>query len=326
MKLFVVTLVALAGLLPQLALAESGYRVVPTMVTDWKTVYGQIEAKDQIPARARLGGTLVELSVSEGDMVTAGQELGRVVDAKIAFQLDALDAQIAALESQMANAARELTRGEELRTRGVITVQQLDTLRTQAEVVGQQLAAQKASRQVTEQQASEGVVLAPVAGRVLEVPVAKGAVVMAGESVATVAGGGFYLRLSVPERFAGALQQDAPIAIDTAGRSVEGRLAKIYPLIAGGRVEADVEVADLNSEFVGARVLVKLPLAMREAVLIPAEMVRTRSGLDFVNVSGPGGTVERAVVPGPVEVIEGKPMVEILSGLTGGEEVVAHVE
>ncbi|SOC00170.1 efflux RND transporter periplasmic adaptor subunit [Rhodobacter maris] len=326
MKLFVVTLVALAGLVPQLALAEAGYRVVPTMVTDWKTVYGQIEAKDQIPARARLGGTLVELSVSEGDMVTAGQELGRVVDAKIAFQLDALNAQIAALESQMANAERELTRGEELKTRGVITSQALDSLRTEAEVVARQLEAQKASKQVTEQQASEGAVLAPIAGKVLDVPVTKGSVLLSGETVATVGGGGFYLRLSVPERFADALQEGARISIDTAGQSAEGTLAKIYPQIESGRVEADVEVAGLNSEFVGARVLVKLPLAMREAVLIPAAMVRTRSGLDFVTVSGPGGTVERAVVPGPVEVIEGKPMVEILSGLTGGEEVVAYVD
>ncbi|MBZ4023924.1 efflux transporter periplasmic adaptor subunit [Rhodobacter sp. TJ_12] len=324
MKSFVVTLVALAVLAPQIARAEGGYRVEPTMVTDWKTVYGQVEAKDKVPARARLGGTLVELSVSEGDLVEAGQELGRVVDEKIAFQINAIDAQIAALESQMANAERELTRGEELKSRGVITTQQLDALRTQAEVVSQQLEAQRASRQVTEQQATEGAVLAPVAGRVLEVPVAKGAVVMAGESIATIAGGGFFLRLSVPERFAGTMHEGDAIGIETPAGAVTGKLAKIYPLIEGGRVNADVEVSDLNSEFVGARVLVKLPLAMREAILVPAEMVQTHSGLDFVIVNSAQGPLDRAVVPGPVTKVNGTPMMEILSGLTGGEEVLAH--
>ncbi|SOC13156.1 RND family efflux transporter MFP subunit [Rhodobacter sp. JA431] len=324
MKAFVVTLVALAVLGPQIARAEGGFKVEPSMLTDWKTVYGQVEAKDSIPARARLGGTLVELSVTEGDLVEAGQELGRVVDAKIAFQINAIDAQIAALESQMANAERELTRGEELKSRGVITTQQLDALRTQAEVVSQQLEAQRASRQVTEQQATEGAVLAPVAGRVLEVPVAKGAVVMAGESIATIAGGGFFLRLSVPERFAGTMKEGDAISIDTAAGEISGKLAKIYPLIEGGRVNADVEVADLNSEFVGARVLVKLPLAARDAILVPAEMVKTHSGLDFVIVATAQGPMERAVVPGPVTKVNGQPMMEILSGLTGGEEVLAH--
>ena len=326
MRSFVVTLALAVLALPPIALAEGGYKVAPATVTDWKTVYGQIEAKDSIPARARLGGTLVELAVTEGEMVTAGQTLGRVVDEKIAFQINAIDAQIAALESQLANARSELERGEELKSRGVITTQQLDGLRTQAEVVAQQLEAQKASRKVTEQQATEGLVLAPITGRVLEVPVAKGAVVMAGEPLATVGGGGFFLRLSVPERYAATLREGDRIGIETGTGTATGILAKVYPQIAGGRVNADVEVPDLNSEFVGARVLVRLPLASRSAVLVPADLVHTHSGLDFVMLRGAEGQYERVIVPGPKVVVDGIEMIEVLSGLTGGEEVVAHVE
>lgn len=327
MKSFVsrLALVALTvGGLSTAALAEGGFVVTPMAVTDWKTVYGQIEAKDSIPARARLGGTLVELSASEGDMVQAGQPLGRVVDEKIAFQLNAIDAQIAALESQLANAQTELKRGEELKARGVMTTQQFDGLKTQAEVVAQQLAAQQASRQVTVQQAAEGAVLAPISGRVLDVPAAKGAVVMAGEAVATLGGGGFFLRLSVPERYAGTLAEGDQIDIETGAGHVEGRLAKVYPQIEGGRVNADVEVTDLDAGFVGARVLVRLPLAERQAILLPSALVKTHSGLDFVLVAGPSGATERAVVPGLKSTVDGVEMVEILSGLTGGEEVLAH--
>jgi RND family efflux transporter MFP subunit len=323
MKPFVLLLALVALSLPRLALAEVGFKVTPALVTDWKTVYGQIEAKDSIPARARLGGTLVALSVSVGDEVAAGQELGKVVDAKIAFQLGAIDAQIAALQSQLANAQSELARGEELKARGVITAQQLDALRTDAAVAVQQIAAERATRQVTEQQATEGAVLAPIAGRVLEVPVARGAVVMAGENIATVAGGGIFLRLSVPERLAMEMHAGDKITIESGAVTTEGRLAKVYPLIAGGRVNADVEVSDLQSDFVGARVLVRLPLAQRMAIRIPAAMVHSRAGLDFVQVAGAGGGVERAVVPGPKTRLAGVEMVEILSGLSGGEEVLA---
>lgn len=326
MKAFVLLMALFALGLPRLALAESAFAVAPTEVTDWKTVYGQIEAKDMIPARARLGGTLVSLNVSEGDLVTAGQELGKVVDAKIAFQINAIDAQISALESQLANAQNDLTRGEALKARGVMTAQAYDALKTQVSVLGQQIEAQKASRQVTEQQATEGAVLAPIAGRVLEVPVAKGAVVMAGEPLATVGGGGFFLRLSVPERYAATLREGDKIGIETGTGTAEGTLAKVYPQIAGGRVNADVEVPDLSSEFVGARVLVRLPLASRSALLVPAGLVHTHSGLDFVMLRGEGGQYERVIVPGPKVVVDGVEMIEVLSGLTGGEEVVAHVE
>ena len=321
MKAFVLLMALLALGLPRLALAEGVFKVAPTEVTDWKTVYGQIEAKDMIPARARLGGTLVTLSVSEGDMVRAGQELGKVVDAKIAFQINAIDAQISALDSQLKNAQNDLTRGEALKARGVMTAQAYDALKTQVSVLGQQIEAQKASRQVTEQQATEGSVLAPISGRVLEVPVARGAVVMAGETVATVGGGGVFLRLSVPERFAPTLHEGDAIAIEAAGGAIRGKLAKVYPLIEGGRVNADVEVADLTSDFVGERVLVKLPLATRQAFMVPAELLHTRSGLDFLRVQAGDTVTERTVVPGLKQSLDGVEMVEIVSGLSGGEEV-----
>ena len=65
--------------------------LAPVTLTEWKAVYGRIEARNRIPARARLGGTLTELAVAEGDQVTAGQVLGKIVDEKLAFQLSALD-------------------------------------------------------------------------------------------------------------------------------------------------------------------------------------------------------------------------------------------
>ncbi|MBD3786687.1 MAG: efflux RND transporter periplasmic adaptor subunit [Sphingomonadales bacterium] len=307
------------------AVAEP-FVVAQSPMTDWKAVFGRVEAKDTIAARARLGGTLVALNVAEGDQVQAGQVLGTIVDEKIAFQLSAIDAQITALESQLSNARTELKRAEELRARGVATTQQFDALQTQVDVYLSQIEAQRATRKVTEQQATEGTVLAPISGRVLRVPVAKGAVVMAGESIATVAGGGFFLRVSVPERHAMAMAEGDAITIETADGTVEGHVAKVYPLIEGGRVTADVEVPDLDAKFVDARVLVRLPLAKRQAILIPADLIKTHAGLDFVALEAEGGTVERAVVPGERFTQDGVEMVEIVTGLAGGERVVGHGE
>lgn len=311
----VLTAICLALASP--VLAEASQPVKQVQLTEWKAVYGTVEARLRVPARARIGGTITELTVTEGDVVTEGQVLARIVDEKLGFQLSALKAQKAAAEAQLANAQGELKRGQELLKQGVTTAQRLDALRTQVDVVTGQIAALEAEARVIAQSEAEGAVLAPAAGRVLEVPVAKGAVVMPGEAIATLAAGGTFLRISVPERHAATLHEGDTIQIE----GTEGRLAKVYPLISGGRVTADVEVPNLPDRFIDARVLVRLPVGQRPALVVAEAALTQSSGLDFVQVQGADGPVSRAVVPGQHQVIDGLPMVEILSGLTAGDTV-----
>lgn len=310
-----------SALLPASAARAESVTLAPVTLTEWKAVYGRIEARDRIPARARLGGTLASLRVAEGDTVEQGDVLAEIVDQKIGFQLSALTAQRQALAAQLDNAQAELTRGEELLKQGVTTAQRLDALRTQVDVVTGQIAALDAQRQVVEQQAAEGAVLAPVSGRILDVPVAQGAVVLPGEPVATLGGGGIFLRLAIPERHAADLTTGATIRIDGAGSPTEGTLVRIYPLIENGRVIADVEVQGLPDDFVDARILVRLPVGERQALAVPETALVTRAGLDFVAIDGAG---LRAVVPGTHEVIDGQPMVEILSGLRAGDRILTQ--
>lgn len=314
--------IALAVFLPLVSRAEDA-PLTPVSVMEWKAVYGRIEARSRIPARARLGGTLVSLNIIEGDVVTAGQVLAQVVDAKINYQLAAVDAQVQALAAQLDNAKAELARGEDLLARGVTTAQRLDALRTQVDVLIGQIAAVAADRKVVEQQALEGAVLAPIAGRVLSVPVAAGAVVLPGEAVATIGGGGIFLRIAVPERHAAFLKTGAAIEIETATGPSQGTLARIYPLIENGRVIADVEVPGLPESFIDARVLVRLPIAVRSALMVPETAVITRTGLDFVEVAGPDGPVLRSVVLGQHQTLGGTAMIEVLSGLVAGDRVVS---
>ncbi|MFC3087074.1 efflux RND transporter periplasmic adaptor subunit [Tabrizicola soli] len=315
-----------ALLLTTFALPALAEPVAPTTITEWKAVYGTVEARDRIPARARLGGTLVELSVTEGDEVTAGQELARIVDDKLDFQRAALAAQSKALSAQLANAESDLKRGEELLANGVTTTQRVDALRTQVDVLKGQIAALDAQSQVIDQQSREGVVLAPVAGRVLDVPVTEGAVAMPGEVVAVVGGGGTYLRIAVPERHAASLAEGDRIRLSNGMGDREGTLARVYPLIEGGRVVADVEVEGLPDTHIGARMLVRLPVGEREALLVPASAISTRAGLDFVGLRTAGGTALRAIIPGEAHEVDGVAMVEVISGLVAGDDVVPAAE
>lgn len=301
-----------------LPLAAETVTLAPVMLTDWKAVFGKVEARDRLPARARLGGTLVELAVTEGDMVRAGDVIARIVDDKISFQLSAHDAQKASLLAQLDNARSELQRGEELLARGVATTQQLDQLKTQVSVLQGQIAAVEAQRKLTEQQLAEGAVLAPSDGRVLEVPLARGAVVQMGESVATIGGGGAFLRVAVPERHAAMLTAGDRIRL---GDAAEGRIERVYPLIENGRVIADVSAEGLPARFEDARVLVHLPLDSRPALVVPASALITRFGVDFVAVEGAAGLSLRAVVAGHPQELDGVQVVEVLSGLIAGDRL-----
>lgn len=311
----------LALIFPALAMAQAEHTADLTTITEWKAVFGRVEARDNVPARSRIGGTLVEIDVTEGTSVTEGQQIGRIDDAKLALQLDSVEAQIDVLRSQLENAQTELSRGEDLLARGVTTAQRLDALRTQVDVLTNRIEATEAEKRVIAQQAAEGAVLAPISGRVLDVPLTRGSVVMPGEVVAMIGGGGFFLRLAVPERHAAFLEEGADIQIGDDRNTRTGRLAKVYPQIENGRVIADVEVEGMDARYVDARVLVRLPVGERTALLVPRAAVTTHSGLDFVTVTGEWQG-QRTVVVGPRHVIDGQEMVEILSGLASGDTVV----
>lgn len=302
-------------------LAAETMAVETRAVTEWKAVFGTVEARDQVPARARIGGTIAELAVEEGDSVRAGERIAVVTDEKIAFQVAAIDARLRALQSQLENAEAELARAQTLVERGVVTRQRLEQLATSAEVIRNQISAARAERSVAVRQGEEGEVLAPADGRVLTVPVTRGAVIMAGETVAMLGSGGTFLRLAIPERHAASLKDGLAIEIGANGAAFTGRLAKVYPTIQAGRVIADVEVERLDTDFINARVLVRVPVGERQAILLPAATVATRAGLDFVRLAGPDGPVERTVLTGGTVRLDGGAFTEILSGLAPGDEV-----
>ena len=257
----------------------------------------------------------------------AGDVIARVVDDKLALQLNAVDARIKAIQAQLDNAKIELDRGNQLLQGGVVPKTRVDLLQTQFDVLTNQLTAAQADRAVLVQQQSEGEVLAPAPGRVLTVPVTKGSVIMPGETIARIAGGGYFLRLSLPERHAGHIKLGDDVIVGSRGMTDltkdaplgHGKVVKVYPEIDNGNVLADVEVADLGDFFVGERTRVWIPVAMKTVVSVPAAAITTRAGVDYVRLKG--GT-DAPVIIGQHFDNQGKPSVEILSGLGEGDVVV----
>jgi RND family efflux transporter MFP subunit len=319
---------AAAITLAAMAAGAFAFEVKPIAVVEMKAVYGRVESRFVIPARSRIGGTLVDLAVTEGSVVSAGKPIARVVDEKLALQIAAIDARIRAATSELGNARAEYERVQALMARGATTQQRIDQARTQVDVLVSQVAQAGAERAVVVQQGQEGEVLSPADGRVLTVPARRGAVVMPGEPVAVVAGGGLFLRLAIPERHAATLKPGAEVALDaqdgaSRARPRTGRIEKVYPQIENGRVIVDVAVEGLEGALVGERVLVQAPVAERTMLAVPPEAIVSRAGLDMVRIATGFGPREVAVVIGAlVDTAEG-PRREVLTGLKAGDRVVA---
>ncbi|HEY9057770.1 MAG TPA: efflux RND transporter periplasmic adaptor subunit [Aurantimonas sp.] len=321
----------LAAVMSWSAAGAAEFVVHARTIEETKAVFGQVESRDVVPARARIGGTLRQVSVDEGAQVEKGEEIALVVDDKIALQLDAADAQIRALQSQMANARSDLTRAEQLLKRGIAPQSRVDQARSQVDVLTNQITAAEADRAVIEQSSREGEVLAPASGRILTLPVTQGSVIMAGETVARVAGGGYFLRLSLPERHAASIVEGDTVKVGQrmVSRSAnghppelrEGRLVQVYPEITEGKVQADVEVKGLGDYFVGERTLVWIPVGRRDAIAIPPEAVTTRHGVDYVRLAAEPNPLDVAVILGDRVVVDGSESVEVLSGLREGDRI-----
>lgn len=300
-------------------------------IDDLKSVYATVRSKDLIEARVRTPGTIAALKVDEGNAVEPGQLLALVADPKIALRIKALDAQIVAIQSRTETAKTELERSQELKAKGVAPQSRVDQAQTAYDVAVNDLKAARAERSVVETQIEEGQVLAPSAGRVLKVPVTEGSVVLAGESIATIAANEYLLRLELPERHARFIKAGDPVRLGGRGLGpdekalAEGRISQVYPELQNGRVVADAEVAGLGSFFVGERILVWISAGRRQAFLVPRAYVFKRFGLDYVRLAGKDGAHADVIVQAGREdkTADGKDRIEILAGVAQGDRLVA---
>lgn len=321
----------LASMAAPVTAQDGALTIKPVEVVDWKAVFATVESQNVNPARTRIGGVVARLAVDEGDRVEAGQLVAIVTDEKLGLQETGATAEVRALEAARANALIELERARKLYEDGFVAKARLDSAQTAFDMADNQLSAARAQRSVASAQEREGEVAAPSAGIVLDVPVVEGAVVTPGETLATIAQENYVLRISLPERHAGALNEGDPVRVAGAelagaagGVADEGRIVRVYPEIRDGRVFADAYVEGLGDYFVGQRVRVLVGTETRKAISVPADYIATRFGVDFVTVEIEGGERREVVVQRgrAAPTATGGEEIEILSGVSEGDVLV----
>ncbi|NVK17664.1 MAG: efflux RND transporter periplasmic adaptor subunit [Methylocystaceae bacterium] len=306
------------------ASAQESFKVSYEPLEDRKAVLATVQTIDMTPARARIGGTIVELLVDEGSEVTAGEVIARINDEKLKLEMQAVQARTASLQAERKLAEIALNRAVKLRKSGAGSQAKLDEARTNLDVVVKNLKAMESERELVLQREREGAVLSPTTGRVIRVDATHGAVVMPGEAIADIADQTYILRIEVPERHAGFIKVGDPVHVGNRGMSGEedelrqGTVRQVYPEMRNGRVVADVTISNLGDFFIGERIKVYVSTGKRQTILIPCDYLTVKYGLHYVRLEDGSDVVVQ-----PAQNHGGQ--CEILSGLREGDKLLKPV-
>ncbi len=288
--------------------ANDGYRLEVESAPMERTLFATTQSADTPSARARISGLLASRSVDEGDRVESGQVLAVVVDPELASRINAARAQVSSAQAEAVAARQELERVRTLVSRGNASRARLDEVQRRAGAAEGTLNSARGELDSLKARRSRGEVLAPVDGRVLQAPVTAGSAVNRGDTIALVASDPPLVRLAAPERHAEALSTSDELMVKLQGGWSSARIVQVFPQIRNGRIEVDIQPeGQPASDFIGARVPVRLRVGESDALIAPKRYVFTRAGLSYVYRADAGLTLVRTgrIWPDRVELLSG---------------------
>jgi HlyD family secretion protein len=297
---------------------------------------GTIEPEREVEVRPRIPGIVEAIHVKAGDMVVIGQALVEIERKLLASRVHEAEAGLRAATIEERYAKIDLERVVELRKGGASSDQAHDAARARFESAQAEVARAQAALDTLGTQLSYATVTAPLAGRVLDVPVEIGSAV---SPVEAVNGGTLLLSLAGTDRlFLEGLVDENEVARVRLGqearlrteafseRSFRGQVSEIAPL--GQRVqnvtyfEIKIEITDPDSQLLRPRMSGDADIVtevVSDALLVPETALRYQGERIFVEAAQPG---ERDALERDVEIgiVDGS-HVQVLRGISEGDVV-----
>ena len=273
---------------------------------------GRTEADDRATAVARTSGSIVDLHVRRGSVVAERDVIATLSD-------EAREAQVGQAEALVEQRRTDLEAKLKLIERGVIAANERSQLEADLRAAEAALAEARAER-------DRGLVLAPIAGVVSEVPVTTGQAVQPNTPVAQVVALDPMLAvIEVAERQLGSVKAGDPAVVRlVTGETAEGIVRFVSPTASEGTRTYRVDVVLENPRGSipdGVTAEVELQAAPVMAMRVP------RSALTFslegelsVRIVEGGATVASV----PVEVVEDGPDHLWVTGPASGASVIVQ--
>jgi len=294
---------------------------------------GSVESVSQVAVKSMVNGEVNRVHFREGQDVSKGQVLFTIDPRQYEASIRKAEADLLRIKSQLATARLNAERYGRLVKDGIVTAEQYDNFRTQAESLEADYAAQQANIESLRVQLSYCTIRSPLSGRTGNLLINAGNVVKANDTLSLVTINQIrpiYVTFSIPERELLRIRQ----YLGKEKLKVEARLPGDNGLPEIGEVtflDNSVDPATatikLKGTFVNSKtrlwpgqfVSVRLTLAsVVDAVVVPTQAVQTGQQGQYVFVVT-GDTAELRPVKAGV-AFEGKTVIE--QGLGPGETIV----
>jgi RND family efflux transporter MFP subunit len=289
---------------------------------------GPLVAPQTALVRAKAGGALLSLNVTEGSRVQAGQLLGRIEMAEMDGRLAERGALIESARASLAQAERSHTNNERLAQQQFISPTALDMSRSTLDGARAQLAAAQAALATARAGLRDGSLVAPIAGIVAKRHVLPGERLSPEQQVLSIVDlRQLELAGTVGTHEVSRLSAGMPVQVTVEGlpESVPGRIARIAPSAEPGTRAIGVTIALVNPKEAlraGQYAMVRAVLADdTERLTLPDAAVTNTSGQDHVWVIDGGVLARRAVMLGRRDAAAGR--VEVLQGVQPDSVVLA---
>lgn len=127
---------------------------------------GNLAAAQSAIVRSKTNGTLISLSVKEGDIVRAGQALGAIDTSDFAIRLNERQAAIEQAQANLSNAQRIYETNKNLSEKGFISSAAIDGYKTQLDAAKAQMKGAQAQNAGVKLALRETALIAPMSGTV----------------------------------------------------------------------------------------------------------------------------------------------------------------
>lgn len=285
---------------------------------------GLIETRTSSQVAAEVAGEVVQVFVDEGQGVAAGAVLAEIDPSEYQLERSREQSEVRRLSALLRKQERELERARKLYEENLIAEDELDGLDAELDALREQLAGARAQVDSTDRRLGKTRLVAPVESEVATRNVDVGDYVQTGTvAFDLIDMRNLRVRLPFPEYRAPQLATGLPVRLTSAvaGDSVvEAVVTDIRPSVnpSSRSLTIIVDFENPGGWRPGASVRADLILAVREnALLVPQVSVVRRPAGDVVYAINDGIASQRVVQRGDRR----DRMVEIVSGLTGDEEI-----
>ncbi len=289
---------------------------------------GPLVAPQTAVLRAKAGGTLLALTVSEGSRVQAGQVLGRIELADLASRVNERGANLESARTALVQAERTHASNERLAQQQFISSIGLENSRSALETARANLNAAQASLDTMRVGLRDATLLAPISGIVAKRYALPGEKVSIEQQLLSIVDlARLELAGVVGTHEVGRITPGMVVEIQVEGvaQSVAGRIARIAPAAEPGTRSIGVTIELPNAKETlraGQYALARATLVDdSDRLTLPTAAVGNTSGQDHVWVIESGSLARRAVTVGRRDAREGR--VEVLNGVTPASQVLA---